>query len=188
MITGRRRYREDGVFAKSIQLIALVALVAAAGAAAAQDKGPFGGFKHDSSAPIEIVADALEVRQAENLAIFSGQVVAGQGTLRLTTDLLTVTYAAEQSGASSSASTGTGTIQKMRADGNVFLSNGAETARGVWAEYDVAGGMIRMGGNVVLTQGDNAISGESLVIDLNTGIGRIEGGRVKSVFAPAAKN
>ena len=43
---------------------------------------------------------------------------------------------------------------------------------------------------MVLTQGDNAISGESLVIDLNAGTGRIEGsasGRVKSVFAPAAK-
>jgi len=183
------------VTARGLQLIALAALAVAAvtvagvtAPAAAQGKGPFGGFKHDSSAPIEIVADALEVHQAENLAIFSGEVVAAQGTLRLTTDLLTVTYAAEQSGSSSSSSANTGTIQNMRADGNVFLSNGAETARGVWAEYDVAKGMIRMGGNVVLTQGDNAISGESLVIDLDAGPGRIEGGRVKSVFAPAPKN
>ncbi|MEE8453965.1 MAG: LptA/OstA family protein, partial [Limibaculum sp.] len=95
-----------------------------------------------------------------------------------------VTYAAEEGDAD------TGAIQNMRADGNVFLSNGAETAQGAWAEYDVASGMIRMGGNVVLTQGGNAISGESLVIDLDAGTGRIEGGaggRVKSVFAPAAK-
>ena len=180
------------MFARGLQLIALAALVAAAGVAApaaAQEKGPFGGFKHDSSAPIEIVADALEVRQAENLAIFSGEVVAGQGTLRLTTDLLTVTYAAEESdtGTDTNTSVGTGAIQHMRADGKVFLSNGAETAQGAWAEYDVASGMIRMGGDVVLTQGDNAISGESLVIDLNAGTGRIEGGRVKSVFTPAAK-
>jgi lipopolysaccharide export system protein LptA len=192
-------YREAGVIARGLQLIALAALIAATAAATpavAQSKGPFGGFKHDSSAPIEIVADVLEVRQAENLAIFSGEVVAGQGTLRLTTDLLTVSYAAEESdtdtGTNTGADTGadTGTIQHMRADGNVFLSNGAETAQGAWAEYDVAKGMIRMGGDVVLTQGDNAISGESLVIDLNTGIGRIKGGaggRVKSVFAPAAK-
>ncbi len=176
------------MFARGLQLIALAALIAA-GPAAAQEKGPFGGFKHDSSAPIEIVADALEVRQAENLAIFSGEVVAGQGTLRLTTDLLTVTYAAEESdtGTDTNSSVGTGAIQHMRADGNVFLSNGTETAQGVWAEYDVASGMIRMGGNVVLTQGDNAISGESLVIDLNAGTGRIEGGRVNSVFSPAAE-
>ncbi|MHA1529698.1 MAG: LptA/OstA family protein [Alphaproteobacteria bacterium] len=175
------------MIARGLQLIALAALVAAAVTtpAVAQSKGPFGGFKHDSSAPIEIVADALEVRQAENLAIFTGEVVAGQGTLRLTADTLAVTYAAEQSGTNASADTGA--IQNMRADGNVFLSNGAETAQGAWAEYDVASGKIRMGGSVVLTQGDNAISGESLVIDLNAGTGRIEGGRVKSVFTPAAE-
>jgi lipopolysaccharide export system protein LptA len=54
----------------------------------------------------------------------------------------------------------------MRAEGNVFLSNGAETAEGAWAEYDVAGGMMRMGGQVVLTQGENAIAGDSLVINM----------------------
>src|SRR3546814_19308014 len=54
--------------------------------AAQAPSGPFGGFKHDRSAPIEITSDALEVRQAEQLAICSGDVVAGQGTLRLTAD------------------------------------------------------------------------------------------------------
>ena len=47
--------------------------------ASAQTQAPFGGFKHDRTAPIEITSDALEVHQAENLAIFSGNVVAGQG-------------------------------------------------------------------------------------------------------------
>jgi lipopolysaccharide export system protein LptA len=178
--------------ANGLRRIALVALIAAgamnAGAAAAQTKGPFGGFKHDSRAPIEIVADALEVQQSANLAIFTGAVVAGQGTLRLTTDKLTAVYAADSAGAS--ADTDTGAIQHMRAEGSVFLSNGSETAQGTWAEYDVAGGEVRMGGNVVLTQGGNAISGDSLVINLNTGNGRIEGveGRVKTIIAPAAKN
>lgn len=154
--------------------------------AAAQQAGPFGGFKHDSKAPIEIVADSLEVRQAESTAVFSGEVVAGQGTLRLTADRVTVIY--DKSQASAEA---TGKIQNMRADGNVFLSNGSETAKGAWAEYDVAGGMMRMGGDVVLTQGGNAISGQSLEIDLNTGTGKVDSagsGRVKSVFAPAAGN
>ena len=183
-----RRYRESSVFARGFQRIAVAALVVVAGisglavgSATAQTSGPFGGFKHDSTAPIEVVADALEVRQAENLAIFTGEVVAAQGTLRVTADKLAVTYAALEANAD------TGAIQHMRADGNVFIANGDETARGAWAEYDVANGKIHMGGSVVLTQGDNAISGESLMIDLNTGIGKIEGGRVKSVFAPSAK-
>jgi len=172
------------VLARGLRLTAQVALVAisamVAGVADAQTEGPFGGFKHDSKAPIEIVADSLEVQQSASQAIFTGEVVAGQGTLRLTADKLTVTYAAEKS------DTKTGAIQHMRADGNVFLSNGSETAQGAWAEYEVAGGTVRMGGNVLLTQGGNAISGDSLVIDLNVGNGRIEGGRVKTIFAPAA--
>ena len=187
-----RRYREVSVFAKGFQWIVVAALIVAAGIfglaagpaaaqTATQTAGPFGGFKHDSTAPIEIVADALEVQQTNNLAIFTGDVVAAQATLRLTTDKLTVTYAAEKSDAD------TGAIQHMRADGNVFLSNGSETAQGAWAEYDVANGMMRMGGSVVLTQGENATAGDSLVINLNTGVGKIEGGRVKSVFTPAAK-
>jgi lipopolysaccharide export system protein LptA len=45
-----------------------------------------------------------------------------------------------------------------------------------------------MGGGVVLTQGDNAISGETLSIDLNSGKGEISGGRVRSVFKPAAQS
>lgn len=183
-IPGQRR--EVVLVTRAIRLIAAVAFLAAA-PALAQDKGPFGGFKHDSKAPIEIASDSLEVRQAESLAIFAGEVVAGQGTLRLTADKLAVTYRGGKSGADA----GTGTIERMRADGNVFLSNGSETAQGAWAEYDVANGTMRMGGNVVLTQGGNAIAGESLLIDLNSGTGRVEGaggGRVKSVFTPSSGN
>lgn len=139
---------------------------------------PFGGFKHDSDQPIEIVADALEVRQAEGVAIFSGAVVAGQGTLRLTADRLNVWYVDNE---------GSGDIDRLRAEGDVFLTSGAESARGAWAEYDVRGGMVTMGGGVVLAQGENAIRGERLTIDLTAGQGRIEGGRVQSVFRPAGR-
>lgn len=173
-----------GLSARAAGIVALaVALGLSAGvpAASAQVAGPFGGFKHDSKAPIEIASNSLEVDQAEGRATFSGEVVAEQGTLKLTADQLTVTY---QTG---EAAAGTGEIQDMRAEGNVFLSNGSETARGDWAEYDVAGGTMRMGGGVVLTQGENAISGQQLVINLDAGTGRIDGsgGRVKSVFTPS---
>jgi lipopolysaccharide export system protein LptA len=159
---------------------AAAAVVLAGAAALAQTQNPFGGFKHDSSQPIEITADALEVRQAESLAVFSGQVVAGLGTLRLAAQTLTVWYVAGGDGAD-----GSGDIDRLRAEGDVFLTSGAETARGAWAEYDVAGGLVTMGGGVTLTQGENAIRGDRLSVDLNAGTGRIEGGRVQSVFRPA---
>ena len=148
--------------------------------AAAQSQNPFGGFKHDSTQPIEISADALEVAESERRAVFTGEVVAGQGTLRLTADALTVWYATEGGGEDG----GSGRIDRVRAEGDVFLSSGAETARGDWAEYDVSSGEVPMGGGVTLAQGDNAVSGERLFVDLNAGRGRIEGGRVRSVFSP----
>ena len=159
-----------------------LALLCAAGGGAAQTDNPFGGFKHDSSQPIEITADSLEVREAERRAVFEGDVVAGQGDLRLSADTLQVWYAGE----GQDAADGTGRIERVRAEGDVFLSSGAETARGQWAEYDVTAGAVTMGGGVTLAQGENAVSGERLFVDLNEGAGRIEGGRVRSVFNPAS--
>ena len=165
-----------------------VALLMPGAPGAQQPASPFGGFKHDSSQPIEITADALEVRDAESRAIFSGSVVAGQGTLRLAADSVSVWYRAAREGQASSAAPGTGQIDRLRAEGDVFLSSGAETARGAWADYDVAGGLVTMGGGVTLSQGDNAIRGERLTVNLVTGVGRIEGGRVQSVFNPSSQN
>jgi lipopolysaccharide export system protein LptA len=159
--------------------LALFCAALAAAPAPAQQGSPFGGFKHDSGQPIEITSDSLEVRQGEQVAIFTGDVVAGQGTLRLSAERVEVFYDEDREGGE------TGAIRRMRAEGGVMLSNGSETAEGAWGEYDVDEGVMRMGGDVTLTQGQNAISGENLVIDLDAGTGRVEGGRVRSVFSPS---
>ncbi|MFV0474753.1 MAG: lipopolysaccharide transport periplasmic protein LptA [Pikeienuella sp.] len=158
----------------------LAALLAAcASGAGAQSPSPFGGFRHDSTQPIEIAADSLEVREGEKVAVFRGGVVAGQGTLRLTAEELKVDYG--------DGGAGEGQIRRLEARGKVFIANEAETAAGEFAEYDVAAGRIRMTGAVTLTQGGNVVKGEALSINLDSGEGRIDGGggRVKSVFTPA---
>ncbi|MGB0928229.1 MAG: lipopolysaccharide transport periplasmic protein LptA [Pikeienuella sp.] len=169
-------------FAASTLAACLVFTGAAFTGVSADTKSPFGGFRHDETQPIEIAADSLEVREADGIVIFTGAVDAGQGTLRLTSNKLTVTYG--------DGGAGSGEINKMRAEGSVFIANGAETASGDWAEYNVAGGVITMGGAVTLTQGGNVVKGGSLKIDLNTGQGAVDGagGRVKSVFTPAKKS
>ena len=167
-------------FAATTFAASLAACVALSGAFA-DSNSPFGGFRHDETQPIEIAADSLEVREGDGIVIFTGAVDAGQGTLRLTSNKLTVTYG--------DGGAGSGEINKMRAEGSVFIANGAETASGNWAEYNVAGGVITMGGNVTLTQGGNVVKGGTLKIDLNSGQGSVDGagGRVKSVFTPAKK-
>lgn len=176
-----------------IGMIAAVALTAGLGGAAlAQAANPFGGFKHDNSLPIEITSDALEVREADQLAIFTGDVIAGQGTLRLNSARLEVYYSSGDAGGDggeAGAQPGGGAIQKLRAEGDVLLSNGAETAAGDWAVYNVESGEVEMGGGVTLTQGGNAVTGPTLLVNLITGVGKVqggEGGRVQSTFLPSS--
>jgi len=146
--------------------------------AMAQASLPFGGFSHDASQPVEIAADSLIVNQADGSAVFSGNVVVGQGTLRLAADSLTVFYG--------SGGSATGEVSKMEAQGNVTLSNGAEAAEAQRASYDVSSGIVAMAGDVLLTQGANALSGQELQINLNTGTAQMQG-RVQSVLQPGSQ-
>lgn len=134
----------------------------------------FGGLKHDASLPVEITADALKVDQASNSAVFDGNVVAGQGGMRLSAGRVQVEYAAQNGSA-------TGKVSRLVATGGVTLVNGAEAAEAQKAIYAVNEAKIVMSGDVILTQGENALSGETLVIDLKTGRGQMEG-RVRTIF------
>ncbi|MDO9459448.1 MAG: LptA/OstA family protein [Alphaproteobacteria bacterium] len=144
-------------------------------------------FSHDSSQPIEITADSLDVAQADQTAIFSGNVVSIQGELRLGSDNLRVYYRGGDVRTS-----GQGAISRLDAIGAVAVSSPRETATSEWAVYDVDSGQITLGGKVVLTRGQNVLRGEQLVIDLESGQSRIigapsSGGRVKGLFVPAKK-
>jgi lipopolysaccharide export system protein LptA len=139
---------------------------------------PFGGLKHDSTKPVEVTSDRLDVDQATGTALFTGTVKVAQDTLRLAADRVQVFYA-QAEGSS------TGKINRLVANGNVTLTNGAEAAEGASADYDVAAGMITMEGDVLLTQGQNALSGQKLVIDLTKGTAQMQG-RVQTIFVPSS--
>jgi lipopolysaccharide export system protein LptA len=139
---------------------------------------PFGGLKQDPSLPVEITSDRLDVDQAAGSALFTGTVKVAQGTLRLAGDKVEVFY--DQASNASS-----GKINRLVANGNVTLSNGTEAAEGASADYDVVAGIITMTGDVLLTQGQNALSGQTLLIDLNKGTGQMQG-RVQTIFVPNA--
>ena len=134
----------------------------------------FGGLKHDASLPVEITADELTVDQQTGSAVFIGNVVAGQGEMRLSAAKVQVQYAVV-------GGQPTGTIDKLIASGGVTLVNGDEAAEAANAIYAVSAAEIVMTGDVILTQGVNALSGEKLTVDLNTGKGRMSG-RVKTIF------
>ena len=153
---------------------ALLSILAAA--AAAQTTVPFGTSRHDASQPVEVTSDRLDLDQGTGTAVFSGTVRVGQGELRLAADRVQVFYDPKAQG-------NTGPIQRLIATGNVTLANGSEAAEASQATYEVASGRVDMQGDVLLTQGSNALSGDRLAIDLSANTARMEG-RVRTLFVP----
>lgn len=165
------------------------ALLCLAGPLHAQSTGS--GFKFDSSRPIEISADSLEVSQDEKSALFQGNVRAEQGEMLLKADSLTVYY--REKGAETNDEQSPFT--RIDAKGNITISSPSETGSGDWAVYDVDRKIITVGGNVQLVRDNSVIKGNRLVLDLNSGRSKIEGGagpgqtdRVRAVLQPKKKS
>lgn len=134
----------------------------------------FGEAQPDPSLPVEVTADSLRVDQTEGTAIFTGDVLVGQGEMRLSADEVEVRYIMEDGNS-------TGEVAQVLATGNVTFVNGPEAAEGDVADYDVPNGTMLLTGNVILTQGKNVLSGEKLVVNMEDGTGVMEG-RVKSIL------
>jgi len=167
-------------------LACLLALLPAV--AGAQATGGLGS--HDTSQPIEIVADRLTVEQAQSRAVFSGSVQATQGEMLLGADRLVVFYALDDEGTGEGGGAGQA-IRRIEAEGNVSIASAAESAVGERGFYDVVGGRIELVGAVVLTRDANVIRGDKLEIDLEAQVatmsaspGRPGGDRVRALFRP----
>lgn len=150
----------------------LIALILAAGPALAQNVA-FGGLRADVSAPVEVASDHLSVNQSDGSAEFTGNVVIGQGEMRLSADSVTVVYAAG----------GQTRIRSLQASGNVTLVSGPDAAEAAAALYEVETGRVTLTGDVVLTQGGNVLTGDRMTVDLDTGTAQVDG-RVRSVLQP----
>ena len=134
----------------------------------------FGAQSHDASAPVEVTAETLSVDQSDGTAVFSGNVVIAQGEMRLTAGEVRVFYAEGTDGQQ-------GRIARLEATGGVTLVSGAEAAEAQEAVYTVDSGSIVMTGDVVLTQGQTAISAGRMTVNLEDGTGLLEGG-VKTIL------
>lgn len=155
------------------------------------------GVKLDSSQPIEVVSDNLEVFQEQQKAIFSGNVIATQGNINMRAATMTVYYrdTGAEDAPESTGMAGEG-IYRIDAEGDVFFASPLETAQGQTAVYDVDGSTITLVGNVLLTRENNVLRGTQMVYNLGTGrsvlssaasAGGNAGGRVRGLFVPKNK-
>lgn len=150
-------------------LLALVCL--AWGAAAwAQTSVAFGTIRQNPDAPVEVTADALAVDQDSGTAIFTGNVLIGQGEMRLSAAKVLVVYKDGNSG-----------IERLEATGGVTLVSGPDAAESRRADYNIDSGTIVMTGDVLLTQGSNALTSERMEVNLRDGTAAMSG-RVKTIL------
>jgi lipopolysaccharide export system protein LptA len=196
--------------------VAVLVLVSAGPLLAQSPSGTFGGLSESSSEPIDIESDTLTVYDAQKYATFKGNVKAVQGTTTLRAAELVVHYVggadkltgkgaepaqpaapappATQAAAPAAADSKSpeAQINKIEARGDVVIvSKDDQTTTSDWALYDVPAQLVTVGGNVVLSQGQNVLKGDRLVIDLKTGESRFEntgntaaGGRIRALFMP----
>ena len=173
----------------------------------------FGGLSQSSGDPIDIESDALVVHDKEKYATFRGNVKAVQGSTTLRAKELNVHYVGggslapgnkegggeasttkvvDAKGGGETAKGEQAQISKIEAKGEVVIvSDKDQTTTSDWALYDLPAQLVTVGGNVVLTQGQNVLKGDRLIIDLKTGESRFEntgneaaGGRIRALFMP----
>ncbi len=148
-----------------LRSVAALLLALTATAAGAQTNVAIGGLSADPTAPVEVTADNLTVDQASGAATFEGNVVIGQGALKISAATVEVFY-----------DEASGDIARMVAGGGVTFVTATEAAESQDAVYDLSGGTLTLTGDVLLTQGASAISAQSMVVDLAGNTARLEGG------------
>lgn len=141
-------------------------------------------FRTDPNAPIEIDADVLDVDDKAKTATFRGDVHAVQGDFSIRTVELIATYSGEagvdlmQPQPEAQAKSGAAQLKRVQAKKKVVVtSKDDQSATGDWADFDVKANTVVLGGDVTLTQGRNVVRGPRLVIDMTTGLSRMETNR-----------
>ena len=166
-----------------------VGLMSAAHAQTQTSQGPpnaLQGFSQNRDQPVHIEAATLEVRDKQKQATFSGDVRVKQGDTGLRCKSLVVFY--EQSGESTDSSktlqaanpgpSGEQRIKRLEARGSVVVTQKDQTATGELGIFDMKTNTVTLTGNpVIMTQGQNVLRGGKLVVDLTSGVSRVEAGK-----------
>ena len=178
-------------------LAVAVGLAAYASDAGAQQKnqGPpnaLQGFSQNRDEPVKIRAASLEVREKDKQATFTGDVHVLQGDTEMRCKLLTVFYE-EDTGTRNvkAAEPGPGgdkQIKRIEAKGSVVVVQKDQNAAGDAAIFNMRENTVTLTGNVVVTRGADILRGQRLVVDLTTGVSKMDQGRVEGLFQSGPRN
>ena len=135
----------------------------------------FGGIRADTTAPVEVTAESLRVNQDTGEAVFTGNVLIGQGEMRLSAQSVTVAY----------AEGGQNRIRSLNATGGVTLVSDPDAAEAAEAAYDVEKGTVVLTGDAIVTRGESVLAGDRIEVSLKDGTASVQGG-VRTVLQPGA--
>jgi lipopolysaccharide export system protein LptA len=178
----------------------------AAGQAAAQNAvtgvpNAMQGFSQNRDQPIQIESATLEMRDKKKEATFAGNVKVVHGDTTMTSKTLVVFYESAPAGTAPAANSktpaksapmqsatpgpgGASSIKRLEARGNVVVTQKDQVVTGETAVFDTKTNLVTMLGGVILTQGKNVLRGDRLMVDMTTGVSRVESdsGRVQGLF------
>ena len=155
------------------------------------------GFSQNRDQPIQIESATLEMRDKKKEATFSGNVKVIQGDTTMTSKTLVVFYESSSAAAPPPAANskapaksapaqpapmqaatpgpgGASSIKRLEARGNVVVTQKDQVVTGDTAVFDTKTNLVTMLGGVVLTQNKNVLRGDRLVVDMTTGVSRVE--------------
>jgi lipopolysaccharide export system protein LptA len=193
--------RAGRIVAAAMLLTSISALEVHAQGAVSGVPNAMQGFTQNRDQPIQIDAASLEMRDKKKEATFSGNVKVVQGDTTMTSKTLVVFY--ESSGGANGSTTaaptqpanakagakaapgapmqsatpgpgGASSIKRLEARGNVVVTQKDQVVTGETAIFDTKANLITMLGGVVLTQCQNVLRGDRLMVDMTTGVSRVE--------------
>jgi lipopolysaccharide export system protein LptA len=162
-------------------------LASAVGMASAQTtSSQMNGLKLSNDQPIQIESDALEIREQEKKAFFTGNVKVVQGTTTLQAGAMTVLYRGE----GTTVTQGNADIEKIDVTDKVFLQSETQQATADKGYFDMTKQIFVLEGErVVLSEGQNVFVGCKLTVQMNSGQAKLDscGRRVQIQLDPKSQ-
>jgi lipopolysaccharide export system protein LptA len=79
-------------------------------------------------------------------------------------------------------------IRRIEAKGNVVVVQKDQNATGDAATFNMRENTVTLVGNVVVTRGTDVLRGQRLVVDLTSGVSKMDQGRVEGLFKSGSQS
>ena len=116
----------------------------------------------DSEQPISVEADSLEVREAENVSIYKGNVILVQGSLKIQSDRLVIHFNEARELALMEMTGSPARFRRLDDDRNEIRGNARQI------DYTQSNTLLELRGDAQFSQAGDIIEGELIRINIQT--------------------